>query len=179
MKQFGQRNENVERRDSRDKVEKISLYDFEEMLRNHKWTFIDQDNFRDYVKNRREEDRLFHTAMQNGPDYVRSFYYAQRNRTSQHAEERVRKVQLEAIAHYEKMIVTGNAEFDEYRKRLDNFDWYYDYSDDGGVARRGHERYHELKKIAETKGGIFHDLWIHRNQMHYVNKTNSNKIEYR
>jgi hypothetical protein len=42
---------------------------------------------------------------------------------------------------------------------------------------RVHERFQELKKIAETQGGMFHDLWVHRNQLHYVNKTNSNKIE--
>lgn len=146
--------------------EKITLSAFEDILKNHKWTFNEQDNFHDYIRDRHEEKRLFKLAMENGPDFVKSYYYAQINNVQKYIDKAVHKVQLEKSDYYDKMILTGNDEFDEFRKKLDYFDWYYDYSDDGGVARRGHERYLELKKTAETKGGLFFDLWKLRCKYH-------------
>lgn len=46
-----------------------------------------------------------------------------------------------------------------YQKMLDGFDWYYDYTDDIQVWRRGNEFRSMLTKMAHDNGSVFKDAW--------------------
>lgn len=46
-----------------------------------------------------------------------------------------------------------------YQKMLDGFDWYYDYTDDICVWRRGNEFHSKLTEIARANGSAFKDAW--------------------
>lgn len=48
-----------------------------------------------------------------------------------------------------------NITIEEYQLMLDNHDWYYDYSDDHRVWRKGSDSFHNLMAIAKNEGGEF------------------------
>lgn len=68
----------------------------------------------------------------------------------------------EARASAEDRFATGDEEFDAYRKRVLNHDFYYFYSDDIRVYNAGEQRNKELSDIANEKGGIYLTFWNYR-----------------
>lgn len=50
-------------------------------------------------------------------------------------------------------------ELQKYREDLLCHDWYYDWSDDGDVWRRGRAERERLMKVAQEKGGAFMEAW--------------------
>ena len=131
-----------------------SLDEFRDRLHFHKWSF-DQDNFRDYTEAAGKEAFLYDLAMHAGMEYVKAFALRQKNVVSEKVaaalrEEIVRSQEMLRTAH-----ITGDEEFDEFTKNIRNHDWYWQYSDDGDVARRGSAAEDWIMKKMKEKGGIY------------------------
>ena len=141
-------------------VRKVVFNDYIDMLRNHKWPW-ECDNFSDLSESIRQEHRFTRIAFESNSDFMRAYVYAIRDKISDKVREAVREEHDRMLARLEVEAATGDAEFDAYRKDVLNHDYYYHYSDDGGVYRRGSEHAAKIKKIADEKGGIYLAFYKH------------------
>lgn len=64
---------------------------------------------------------------------------------------------------------TDDEELKDYALRLSRHDWYYSFSDNCGVYRRGSDVERSLKEVAATKGGKYKELYDLYNN--HVSKT--------
>lgn len=46
----------------------------------------------------------------------------------------------------------------EFYKRLENHDWYFEYSDDHSVWMKGNREYKDLTRYVSENGGIFLEM---------------------
>ncbi len=123
-------------------------------VRNHKFVFQETDydkiSFFEFFKRIKEDISIYREAGHSIANALALFHVFVRY---------TRDIKLEAEElGYKKaaaMIATGDNDFDLFRQRCVNNDWYYDYSDDNNVWRAGKERTEALKKEAETKGGLY------------------------
>lgn len=128
------------------------------LLDKHTWTF-NTDNFMDYSKAQREEQELMRLSMAGGPEYVRAFTRVQRDVLYRRVHEAETKVRQMLIARYDALIPTGDEEFDTFREKVRNHDFYYHYSDDVNVWRNGEERHKALIQTVKEKGGLYKTYW--------------------
>jgi hypothetical protein len=132
---------------------------FQQALYDHdKWSF-ETDTFFEYIQRTRTENHLFHVAVELGPEFVKDFERRQAGAISRIIRTVRTKIAAEHQERLNALIPTGDAEFDAFRDKVFGHDFWYEYSDDGGVWRRGQEARNEIEKIAKEKGGIYQTFW--------------------
>ena len=144
------------------KVRFPSVSEYCTMLRDHVFTFRHAKRASDQspqelelmVQNMDREMYLYRLAWEGGDEYMQalsSFMSIQREQLIP------RKTQEDLAA--EAIIQITDTEIMEYALRLERFDWYHSFSDDGAVLRNGAAGEEALKKIANEKGGMYKQLW--------------------
>ncbi len=138
---------------------------FYETISDHKWSFLmprDAASFYNYIQKLDVERDLFQQAMRGGPEAVEYYYVTQRRALSNEQHIVIEQAVKNAREIYEKMIATGDSEFDEFRKKVYYFDWFYEYTDDGDVWRNANNRLKEIEATIqqhadEPKYRIYYD----------------------
>ena len=131
-----------------------SLSEYLDRLNFHKWSF-DQDNFKDYTESAGKERFLYELAMTAGPEYMRAFAQAQQKVIFDRIDLARRDEYQRMSINVKEAQLTGDPEFDQFAELVRHHDWYWQYSDDGGVARRGSEAEDKIRAIVKEKGGIY------------------------
>ena len=122
---------------------------------------IDKDSYYEFINHKRKEIEHFMKALKAGPIAMRNYILTERRNVSDRIRNAVHKADMKSYAELQAAKLTGNAEFDEFRARVDRHDYYYSYSDDGGVYRRGADDRNAIEAIVKEKGGMFKDYWMH------------------
>ena len=147
----------------------LTMDQFRKRLRAVEWIFhrtFDSLSFHIVSTSFEEQTKLYHIARRQGPRFMEEFARAQReayNLAVISSTEDAKNKVTETIGKY---IDTGDDDFDHFRAACRIHDWFWSYSDDAGVARRGQEEETRLKNIATNYGGIYLVYW---------NKCNDNK----
>jgi hypothetical protein len=128
---------------------------FATMLYKHTWS-ASTDSYGGYIDSMREEHRLFNIAVANGPSFVCAFIGQQRSaaRTQIHEARMDERKQAAQKIRELRVALDGN-EFADFCEKVDNHDWYHDFSDDGSVRRGGAAVEAKLKAAAAEYGGLF------------------------
>lgn len=131
-----------------------SISEFYDRLRFHQWSF-EQDNFKDYMEAMGKEIFMYELAVAAGPLYVKAFV----NKRIEFISNLVSAARREEYNKYSETLleayITGDDEFDEFTAKVRCHDWFYDFSDNGNVCRRGSEAEQWLIAKAKEKGGIY------------------------
>lgn len=147
---------------------------FYDEVHNHKWSFFfnfDDTSYYSFIKAMDEERALFQRALRIGPEGVTIFFNLQKRALSKYRSTVFNDGYEKGKQALAPIVETGDDEFDEFRKYVVNHDWFYDYTDDGSVWRRGNEQRKKIEGILKQKENdpkykIFFD--------HYAAKMNSN-----
>lgn len=132
----------------------VTMDEYREMLSKHIWAFRTKTYF-DFCKSNREENKLFILAVQHGPWFVDEFRYAKDRAMDQIVSAIVDRVKKEQYDYFEDHVRTGDDDFDDFRRRVRNHDWYHSFSDDMSVRNAGERNYQKLSAEAKEKGGIY------------------------
>lgn len=131
-----------------------SLDEYRTMLEAHTW-MVHTTSYYQLMESQREEASLWRVGYRGGmpymKEYVRAFQHAQAAVTNQAVRTAVTQVKEQ----FEQRIKTGDALYDNFRERVNNLDWYYEFSDDGGVVRRARAEHEEVLAYAREKGGLY------------------------
>lgn len=65
-----------------------------------------------------------------------------------------------------RMMMTGDPEFDQFRDMVINHDFFYDYSDDNSVWRRGEAQRKAIEECAAKHGGLYQTFWMYSKKIH-------------
>ena len=103
-----------------------------------------------YVRQVKKEIALLYEAIKTVQD-AKDFFYTIRSKLHNLLTKAEQKGYDRALA----LVETGDKEFDSFRQRCRNNDWFYEYSDDSGIWRAGKERTEALEKFANEKGGLY------------------------
>ena len=124
---------------------------------------FEADSYHELFKFTEEFYALFNEAKRGGIHFVNIFRDGMKYRIGAMISKAIRKAldhQTEhMLALYERGFATGDEEFDNFRRLCLGHDWYYDYTDDGAVWRRGNEVQKKLEKIVAEKGGKYKEYW--------------------
>lgn len=60
-----------------------------------------------------------------------------------------------------RMMMTGDPEFDQFRDMVLSHDFFYDYSDDNSVWRRGEAQRKAIEECAAKHGGLYQTFWMY------------------
>lgn len=123
---------------------------FQEILFNYKF-LNNNSSYEEYMKKMRELNIFFEYAMRTGFPFIRMLVSYQFMEVEQlHKDVDTQK---RLVDHYKQQAEiafdTGDKDFDDFRKRVQSFDRYYDYSDDITAYRRGKEQEKEITKIID------------------------------
>lgn len=141
-----------------------SVTEFCTMLRQHTFYFREAkrasemkgDDLDCMIRRLEQEMNLYRLAWEGGDEYMQvlsSYMTSERERL-------IPKKTTEDHAAAAIIQVTDPAVLD-YAVRLQRFDWYHSFSDDGAVLRNGADGEEKLKKEGINKGGIYKQLWDH------------------
>lgn len=132
------------------------LSEFAASLRNRKWSFevVEDVDIRSDVRIEafdlfKEEIMFFRIAQTAGRNHVLSFCNAMFNRKKAFS----RRTEEEKIANF--VYLVQPQEFKDYCHQLERHDWYFTFSDDHDVYRRGSASEDKLKQIADKNGGQY------------------------
>lgn len=124
---------------------------------------FEADSYQQLFETIEEFYKLFTEAKHGGIHFVNIFLHTMKYRVGALINKAVDKALANQREHmlnmYERGFCTGDEEFDNFRRICLAHDWHYDYSDDGGVWRRGNEVQKKLEKIVAEKGGKYRDYW--------------------
>jgi hypothetical protein len=121
----------------------------QDALRNHRWAHK-ADSFKTYIEATKTETELFARAMNLGVHGLTAFRAAQQGEIHDLIIEAESKMFEKMEARVRETREKYARPIDLYKDRLVQHDWQHDYSDDGGVSRRGRES--EKKLILEAHG---------------------------
>lgn len=147
----------------------LTLSQLTQMLESHVWSF-DQQHYQGFIQAQKNETELFRMAVMLGISGVDEYRWAQnrairyreqdavaeeRKQISQVFEGRIKYLteQLEATRQkYMKPV-------DFFKERLEHHDWYWQYSDDIGVSRRGMQAEREIEQAIKEGGAEFQQAY--------------------
>lgn len=130
---------------------------------------LDAQSFETFINAKKEEIKLFIEALKEGPSAIRDLVYSTRQNRMMVVERKLTELRAVHRAELREAIITGNDEFDAFRDQVSHHDYYWDYSDDGGVRRRGSAARDAILAIVKEKGGMFKDYWDHVVNTHNEN----------
>ena len=145
-------------RDKKFHAEMVPLRDFEQMLRDCNWvTDVDSEtgSFHQIAAAQKAQTDLYYTAYRNGAKHMEAWYRYQVKALNEKIREAAREAAKKERDRCEAELTTGDEEFDEFARQVRAHDWFYQYSDDGGVFRRGADNHERLETIAKERGGIY------------------------
>lgn len=160
--------------------EKMELDKYRELLDEHKWSFLlnrQDTSYSSFISTVRREGVLLQIATTNGPWFVDAYYDAQRRVVNKHVSEIVHQAREDVRSQYERLIPTGDKEFDEYRKAVVHHDWFFDYSDCINTWRAGNERQKKLEAIAKEKGGLYEVYFSYYKNQVYNTKPKEGEVK--
>lgn len=124
---------------------------------------FEADSYQELFETVEEFYKLFTEAKHGGIHFINIFLHTMKYKMGTLINNAVSKAldnqrdNLTQLA--ERQFKTGDDEFDSFRLMCLQHDWYYSYSDDGGVWRRGNDRQKKLEAIVAEKGGKYKDYW--------------------
>ena len=137
----------------------VSLNDYYDMLRKHKWEW-QCDSFDKIAESINNQRRLMAIAF-TSPAHMRDYTLASRNAVRHYASNESQISADKARKHFETRMSTGDKAFDDFREMCWNHDYYYEYSDDGRVARRGAEHAALMQTMAKEGGEKYESFLIY------------------
>lgn len=149
------------RREKKFNADIMPLRDFERMLQECKWVVdVDVDgSFYELTIAQKAQTDLYYTAYRNGAKHMEMWYRHQIQAINEKIRSAARKAAKVERERCEMEFITGDEAFDEFTRQVRHHDWYYHYSDDGDVYRRGHEVHERLLAQVSSMGGIYQTYW--------------------
>lgn len=129
-----------------------------EALDSHTWLFSQEYKNLSYFTVfaiQRQEQELFKIAVAGGPDYIKEFTIRQMATLASLLRNERHNATVKAEQQYAERIETGDPDFDKFRELVNQFDWYWRYSDSGSVRRAAAQREEHLMSIVADKGGLY------------------------
>lgn len=121
------------------------------------------DSFHDFHIASIEYNRLFDEANRGGICFIKLLVAAIKTRQLVIINEKVQEALEKQRGSFsyiqDRDFKTGDEEYDAFRRKCINHDWYYSYSDDGGVWKNGERVRKELEATVATKGGKYKEYW--------------------
>ncbi len=146
--------ENIVRKENK----KISMSEFSNLLRSHKWLH-EANSFQEAMEYGKKESEIQAIAWFNGPRYVEAYIRKMQNNIKTKIDEGHQKGFKYAEDIYASEIETGDKDFDNFRTLVKEFDWYYSFSDDINVYRKGKKAEQAILDIVADKKGIYETYW--------------------
>ena len=137
-----------------------SLEKFEEVMREFRFPH-ETDSYYDFIIAQENANQLFHFTMQKGFPWMQIYITASTRKVEQLRQSAYEAMRL-ADYHKKQAEIAGNTgdeEFDNFRKACQSHDWYFSYSDDNAVWRRGNEVEKSLMAQVGKHEGKYRDYW--------------------
>lgn len=153
---------NEQPREKKFHADAVALHDFEEQLRNTTWVIdidLETGSFHQVAMAHKAQTDLYYTAYRNGSRHMEAWFKHQTRALNEKVRAAAREAAKKEHERCQAELTTGDAEFDEFARQVRGHDWYYQYSDDGAVFRRGADNHERLEAIAKIKGGIYQKYW--------------------
>lgn len=133
-----------------------TLETYRRQLSEHRWIIpFNENSYAALFEQQKQEHFLWMTAFRGGIAYVNEFHQSQTTALAEYRRVVQEHTHNSTKAIYEKLIETGDVEFDQFRQEVNRHDWYHAMSDDNGVWRRGRQSEQKLLDIVKVKGGLY------------------------
>ena len=138
-----------------------TLETYRRQLSEHRWIIpFNENSYAALFEQQKQEHFLWMTAFRGGIAYVNEFHQSQTTALAEYRRVVQEHTHNSTKAIYEKLIETGDVEFDAFRKSVVNFDFTYMFSDSITVWRAGNEAEKQIRENLE-KGGIYKTFYDH------------------